>query len=41
VLWNDVRRQRGRKAEGDEGEEAEDPESVRPSGFGDRQEPDA
>jgi hypothetical protein len=33
-LWNDVRRQGGQEAEGDEAEQADDPERVRPGGFG-------
>jgi hypothetical protein len=36
-LWNDVRRQRGGEGEGDEAEQADDPERVRPGGLGDCQ----
>jgi hypothetical protein len=32
--WKDVRRQCGGEAEGDEAEQADDPERVRPGGFG-------
>jgi hypothetical protein len=34
LFWKDVRRQSGREAEGDEAEEADDPERMRPGGFG-------
>ena len=36
-VWNDVRRQRAGEAEGDEAEQADDPERVRPGGLGDCQ----
>ena len=36
-VWNDVRRQRGGEAEGDEGEQADDPERMGPGGLGDCQ----
>src|SRR5919201_1562273 len=40
-MWADGRRQCGREAESDEAEQADDPERVRPGGFGGCQKPDA